>query len=144
MRRRRKRSENELTYEEEIEQNNLTDQIKKVKISTTPGDIRLQKDLQDFYNIETIEILNSGEKSCIILNFKNIPPEYPHTYHIRVPKLYPHDPPIVTCLNSGFRNEFIDQRGKITHPNLSGNWTAINSMITVAEILQEISSFTNV
>lgn len=143
IRRRRKRDENnsnENENKEDEEENHLSDQIKKVKISTTPGDLRLQKDLQDFQGINSIELLSAGEKSCIILNFTHLPQGYPHTYHIRVPKLYPHDPPIVTCLNHGFISEFIDQTGKVTHPNLGGNWTAINSMINVAEILQEISA----
>jgi ubiquitin-protein ligase len=132
---RRKRGSEELIEEE----CHLTEQIKKFRITSTPGDLRLQNDILDFQKIPSIRI-ETIEKSCIVLTFTDIPPDCPHSFHIRVPKLYPHDPPQVTCLNPGFLCQHIDANGKVHHPALGGNWTAINSLVDVAQILQEISS----
>jgi ubiquitin-protein ligase len=135
---RRKRGSEELSEEA----SHLTEQIKKFRITSTPGDLRLQNDILDFQKIQqqTIRIQESNEKSCIILTFIDMPPNCPHSYHIRVPKLYPHDPPQVTCMDPGFPCQYIDPNGKVHHPALGGSWTAINSLVDVAQILQEISS----
>jgi ubiquitin-protein ligase len=132
---RRKRGNEDLS-----EESSLSEQIKKVRITSTPGDLRLQNDLLDFQLIPSIQLHESQEKSCIVLTLKDVPSQCPNTYHIRVPKLYPHDPPLVTCLNPGFVCQFIDSTGKVHHPALSGNWTAINSLIDVARTLEEVSS----
>jgi ubiquitin-protein ligase len=122
------------------EEISLSEQIKKVRITSTPGDLRLQNDVLDFQSIPSIQLHESHEKSCIVLTLKNVPSECPDTFHIRVPKLYPHDPPLVTCLNPGFVCQYIDSTGKVHHPALSGNWTAINCLVDVAHTLEEVSS----
>lgn len=135
---RRKRGNDELSEEE----CHLTEQIKKVRITTTPGDLRLQKDILDIQKIEHlgIRIQESPEKSCIILTFTDMPPSCPHSYHIRVPKFFPHDPPQVTCMNPEYHCQYIEPSGRVHHPALGGSWTAINSLMDVVQILQEISS----
>jgi ubiquitin-protein ligase len=135
---RKKRGADELLSEENEQV--LSDQIKKVRISQTPGDIRLQKDLLDFIGINGVSIQETAEKSCIIITFTNMPFQSPNTYHIRIPKLYPHVPPVVTCLVPGFSSPYFDYNGKIIHPALTDEWTAINSLYDVAQILQDVIS----
>mmetsp|Transcript_12563 Transcript_12563/g.18977 ORF Transcript_12563/g.18977 Transcript_12563/m.18977 type:complete len:167 (-) Transcript_12563:63-563(-) len=118
----------------------LSDQIKRVKISTTPGDLRLQKDLKDFDHCDKLEFRCAGEIASVILTFKSIPACCPNTFLIRVPRHYPHHCPQVRCLSRGFHNQFIDCNGNVIHPDLTDNWNAMNSLMDIVRTLEYISA----
>ena len=64
----------------------------------------------------------------------------PNRFEVTVPKRYPHDPPVVRCIDDGFSCRFIDQKGVVMHQGLRNNWTAICTLGHVVQILQSIRS----
>ena len=55
-----------------------------------------------------------------------------------MPRYYPHNHPIVFCLNGGFSCPFILPTGEITHSSIREEWSAIGTLGTVVDILQSI------
>ena len=62
----------------------------------------------------------------------------PSLFRISVPRYYPHNHPVVFCLNEGFVCPFILPTGKITHSSICEDWSAIGTLGTVIDILQSI------
>jgi hypothetical protein len=63
----------------------------------------------------------------------------PTRFLIRVPRFYPHNGPVVQCLDSScYPNDFFDENGHSSHPLFSSDWSAIYSLSTVIETLRKI------
>lgn len=60
----------------------------------------------------------------------------PCHFSVEIPKYYPHDRPLVRCLNPCKPSPFIREHGIVCHPSLADGWVATNSLYTVVEILQ--------
>eukprot|EP01031_Cornospumella_fuschlensis_P035305 gene35305-42778_t len=128
----------------------LEGQVKKCKISCTPGELRLSKDVasierspqpKDFV-VEPCDRPNS-------VTIKFIHPTYSETsssgavewkFLVEVPKYYPHDPPKVKfvgmphTVSNGAR--FINIADEVQHPLLFGCWNATSCLKTVIDLLR--------
>jgi hypothetical protein len=63
----------------------------------------------------------------------------PSRFLIRVPRFYPHNGPVIQCLDSScYPNDFFDENGNSTHPLFSSDWLAIYSLTNVIETLRQI------
>ena len=86
------------------------------------------------------------ESGSIILAFAINPllPYIPTTFRVSVPRFYPHNSPIVHCLDEGYSTRgnfacpYILPSGEIMHDGLGESWSAIGSLATVIDILQNI------
>eukprot|EP01041_Mallomonas_annulata_P010516 gene10516-21930_t len=123
---------------DDIESCSLSDQIKRFRITVTPGELRMQKDLKSIQDVNGISFDYFDHGSCVVIRFKETCRFCPQTFQITIPRFYPHDKPIVRSLDKGFFNEYIDMEGKINHVNFGANWTAICSISDIIATLQHV------
>jgi len=135
----------------------VIDQAKRLRISKSPGEIRLSKDIleivkQEYFPIPVI--MTPGElPTQLFLSFEGggggggvgysacYSESIPSEFHITVDRYYPHHPPIVTCLDANYRRDmyFIDIDGSVRHPCLlEENWSALMTLSNVVQWLQEL------
>jgi ubiquitin-protein ligase len=115
----------------------LSEDIKRFRISETfPGDIRIQKEIQDLESLEGIRIQYSDH--CTTIAFLNMPLNCPNKFSMIIPRYYPHYPPQVRCLSHGFENMYIQSSGLISHPDVEINWTALDTLTKILNILHSI------
>jgi hypothetical protein len=62
----------------------------------------------------------------------------PRRFMVRVSKYYPHARPVVTCLEPQFRCAAIAADGEVLSPLLCEQWSAVNSIKTVVQILSRM------
>lgn len=101
---------------------------------------RLQKDLKEFQfrGIDGVTFQYPDEPGSIIVEFTDLIPFTPSLFSVRVPRYYPHNHPIVFCLNEGFSCPFILASGEIVHKGLDVDWSAIGTLGTIIDILNSI------
>ena len=101
---------------------------------------RLQKDLHELQlcGIHGFSILYPDETGSVTVEFLEAIPFAPSIFRISVPRYYPHNHPIIFCLNEGNPSQFILQSGEIIHSSLREEWSAIGTLSTVIDILQSI------
>ena len=124
----------------------LSEQIKRCRISVTPGELRLRKDISAITNLRGVEFDYPNSPSSLIIRFTStdLSSLCPKSFHVTVPRFYPHDLPIVKCLDSGFHNEFLDADGIVRHINLAERWTALNNLADILNTLESVrQSFTS-
>ena len=133
-----KRSKHEGESNEERSDSGLLEQTKKLKLTIDPGEIRLLKDIEIFIQSGNTEVIllprdHPLQLKVEFVNKDNL--QIPNIFQISVKKFYPHDAPIVRCLQPGFTCEYIMLDGLMIHPNLTENWSPISSL---TEILNTI------
>jgi len=60
---------------------------------------------------------------------------------VKVSEYYPHSSPVVTCLDRQFTGPFIDNQGEIQHMYLQNGWSAIGTLRTVIDIIQNLRPY---
>ena len=120
-------------------EDSLAEEIKKVRISYSPGELRLQSDLKDFDGSTAVTFSPCEDTSSRILTLLDIPDDCPCSFLVQINRHYPHKPPIVTCLDPGFYCEHIDTNGIVRHPELLEHWVAVYSLAKVVEVVRGIS-----
>eukprot|EP01039_Chlorochromonas_danica_P002101 gene2100-2295_t len=123
----------------------LEDQVKRCRISQTPGELRLAKDLEDLERMDCkdfgCERLQRNAVRITILSSRDCPPLHTRTgcsFIVEVSKFYPHDRPSVRCLEDSIQSPHVQPGGLVTHVELMGNWRATNSLRTVIYALREV------
>lgn len=147
----------------QVDGQDLECHIKRVKISYTPGELRLvvihfidanfvlhtlqfayrlQNDLKGIKELIDISVELTETPSCAIISFKIPVPGMPSRFLIQVPKFYPHNPPLIKLCDPAFHGLSIywDGTGKVVHDDLTSNWTAMSSLLNVIDILRNIRS----
>lgn len=88
---------------------------------------------------------SSGSHNSVIVCFRNIDKctprsiPLPSTFLIEVPKYYPHERPVVKCLDGGVRSPFIsEQTGLVIHSQLCELWVATFSLSEVLSVLKSV------
>mmetsp|Transcript_3255 Transcript_3255/g.5476 ORF Transcript_3255/g.5476 Transcript_3255/m.5476 type:complete len:305 (+) Transcript_3255:114-1028(+) len=121
----------------------LEDTIKRFRITYTPGEIRLGKDLKELKNFPGVQFELTDNPSSVIVNYLECnfqcdvhEMRLPSSFLITVPRYYPHANPEVTCMEDGFRSDCIDINGKVTHLQLQNEWSAIGTLATVLQVLE--------
>lgn len=115
----------------------LEGDLKKVRISHTPGQIRLQKDIDEAKQRYGLTVTLTDNPSSCILHF----PFAEHReirFLITVSKYYPHNHPMLRCLDFCTILPFLDNLGNVMHRGLKEDWTAICSIDTIIQILQVV------
>lgn len=135
----------------------LEERMKKVKITNSPGQIRLKRDLAEIGQVEGILFLPGVDCASIIIQFCDSASSSslsataasgmrsnlnPYRFSVSVPRYYPHACPIVKCLDMCQRSRFVDADGTIIHDILKkdGTWSAIMSLRDVINVLVFIRS----
>lgn len=127
------------------EEMSITEDIKKVRISTTPGLLRAQKDVKDFNDFYhgdcPVDLRVYHGEQEILCQFKALPPSCPNTFRISIPRFYPHSHPIVHCVSDiGSGSRFINsQTGLCSHINLGDGWTATMTLSDVVGTLEQVA-----
>lgn len=123
----------------------ITEDIKKVRISTTPGLLRAQKDVKDFNDsyagVCPVELRVYHGEQEIICQFKALPPSCPSMFRISIPRFYPHSHPIVHCVSdTGSSSRFINSHtGLCSHTNLEDGWMATMTLRDVVGTLEQVA-----
>ncbi len=123
--------------DEEKYESCLSEQIKKCRITVTAGELRMQKDLNAIKDYKSI-IFEFGSKSIIINFCDKYHSPCPDHFQIIIPNYYPHDKPIIKCLDMNYYNEFILQNGNVLHPNIELNWNALCTLDNIIDTIQII------
>ena len=116
---------------------------KSPRAMTTPGTLRLMKDLEELESNATVILEQNDGPNIVSMEYhvdQGFRGRCPNRFEVTVPKMYPHDPPVVRCIDDGFSCRFIDQKGVVMHQGLRNNWTAICTLGHVVQILQSIRS----
>ncbi len=138
----------------------LEGQIKRVRITYTPGELRsvvkretclywtyvassllrLAKDIQEVSRLIDVSAQITEIPSIASISFPNPENEaIPSKFLITVPKFYPHNAPIVQCLDYGVLpfSSYFDENGRLNHRIIS-DWRAVYSLLTVIQSLREL------
>eukprot|EP01038_Epipyxis_sp_PR26KG_P008438 gene8438-11415_t len=121
----------------------LVEKIKRCRITNTPGELRLQKDVQEL-NEDGVNIKFSVNPASIIITFDKSGEEddfyLPSSFSVEVPKYYPHSAPQIKCLDNQIyqTSSYINVNGDVIHIGLNQNWNALCSLRNVVEILKHI------
>lgn len=117
----------------------VSEQIKRFRISTTPGEIRLQKDLIEIRDLQHVVLEYGDDPSNVILHYKyDSCALCPNRFSISIKRFYPHDAPVVVCLDTGFTSPFITASGLVIHRALLEDWSALSSLATIIDSVQQI------
>jgi ubiquitin-protein ligase len=123
---------------------NVVDQLKRVRITCSPGELRLRKDIQEYEKNQNngndrIIFENTSEPGSVLIKFVDSNSDSsPSIYLIMVEKYYPHQRPIVKCLQENYQCISILISGEVVHTALCDEWTAINSLSTIIDVLNNI------
>ena len=107
----------------------------------------MQKDLKELYGRNDVSFQYPEEPGSVIISFLTDPllPFIPTIFRVNIPRFYPHNSPEVYCLDEEYscRGRFmcpyiLSTTGEISHDGLGESWSAIGSLTTVIEILQNI------
>ena len=107
----------------------------------------MQKDLKELYGRNDVSFQYPEEPGSVIISFVTDPllPFIPTIFRVNIPRFYPHNAPEVYCLDEEYssRGRFmcpyiLSTTGEISHDGLGESWSAIGSLTTVIEILQNI------
>jgi len=99
----------------------------------------LGKDLQEIQGLKTLTVKLTDNPASIILNFNVDDDSIPSSFLVEVPRYYPHSRPNVTCLQEKFRNtRYIGSSREVMHSILREEWSAIGSIRTVIDTLNQI------
>lgn len=115
----------------------LSEQIKRFRISVTPGELRMRKDLHSLRSHRGFNIEFAEEPSCVTLRFSDAHMLSPLTFKINIPRFYPHDTPVITCIDSEHAHDFFDSDGYVSLRSLGINWTAMCSILDVLLAVQK-------
>ena len=117
--------------------------IKRCRIYTTPGQLRLLTDIQEVEDGDpdvTIEM--TDDPVSINIHFINTPTG-PVTFSYTVPKFYPHQPPVIRRLLPTTTNgSLYAPDGKLLHHKLNENWSVVDSLRTSLSILRDVLHLT--
>lgn len=145
----------------------LEDQVKRCRISQTPGELRwecsvqfccpllpltlvlmyrLAKDLEELERMDRKDfrcerLQRNAVHITILSSREGCPLPQPRTscsFIVEVSKFYPHDRPSVRCLEDSIQSHYVQPGGLVTHVDLMANWRATNSLTTVISALREI------
>ena len=95
------------------------------------------KDLKETSDLDGIWVEFADIPSSVIVRFLNA--SYgPSIFLVTVPRYYPHNAPLVRCLEGGFTCDHFNASGEVIHQKLNTDWFATSSLITVITILEEI------
>ena len=81
------------------------------------------------------------EPSALLLNYKDSTfngVRIPTRFMLKVSKYYPHQSPVVTCLQAEFCASFVSPDGEILHTHLQSGWSALGTIKTVVDIIQSV------
>ena len=116
-------------------------EAKKVRSTTTPGTLRLMKDIECLENDDSIVLELGEEPGKVTVEYRvdqSFASQCPNRFEVTVLKRYPHEAPLVCCLDQGFACRFIHDSGTVVHPAFGEEWNAICSLTNVVEALQAI------
>jgi hypothetical protein len=137
----------------------LEENIKRCRISNTPGELRfifflffrkfrriklsffyvrrLQKDIKELRDMIGIRIESTIDPATIIIFFESN--DLPNKFSVNVTRYYPHAHPIVVCLSPRPPGcHFIDNNGLVIHSSLMECWSAVHSLRNVVEVINTL------
>lgn len=131
--------------EERLRQDNEIHALKRSRsVAVTPGELRLQKDLESLdeqlHHYITIE-RHEDDNQRITLRYlvdKELQDKIPNNFELTVRRFYPHDRPFIRCLDPGFTCSYILENGDVIHESLTRNWTAVCGLGDIIESVQEV------
>ena len=121
--------------------NILLEKTKRLKLTNTPGELRLQKDVNALRGVSGIRITPSNtSNSEYFVNFHDelVGLRCPSRFLVAAKKFYPHTAPNIQCLEDGFIGDFIGHDGKLVEGLIEQNWTALCSLSDALDILNKI------
>ena len=122
-------------------------------ILSLKGEIRLQKDIEALLRVGTkgFELLPRTEPCELKVRFSPFLQDVsmhviesvllPCDFLIIVDKFYPHDRPIVKCLDPGYNCIHIDDDGTLIHYDLADNWSPICALGDIVKSIQNVRLF---
>jgi len=124
-------------------------ETKRLKMSKTPGEIALARDVGDMAGaaglIISINDENSREAYIEFVAQCGIQICCPCRFSVLVPSYYPHNVPVVVCQDEAFveawshSSDYVDSKGIVQHPLFHQiNWTALCSLKDIVIALSEI------
>lgn len=126
-----------------VDEDPISEQIKRCRISCSPGELRLQKDITEVRQLEGIRIEYTEYSSNAFIAFTDNKEDCPNNFLVTVSRFYPHTKPLVRVLDNGYVSTYISQAGEVIHEGLTDQWTAIGSLATVVHILRQVREFYN-
>lgn len=115
----------------------LEGDLKKVRISYTPGQLRLLKDIEEAKQKFQLKVLQGESPSTCVLHLI-LSDGREVRFQMTVPRYYPHNAPVVRCLDFYHILPFLDNNGIVVHRGLNEDWNAICSIDNVIQILQVV------
>ena len=103
----------------------MIDAMKKVRIAQSPGEIRLEKELEQLGSQEQsigYSVQRTLNKSVILINvsMNASPTPINCTFRVFIPKYYPHNCPLITIEGSSASMMISDGKGKYIPTDLGG------------------------
>ena len=118
----------------------LSDYIKRCRINTTPGQLRLNSDVKDLQaNVPSVVVETTDDPMQVIVRFLDGPPE-PSAFSFTVSRFYPHERPLVRCISpfSPVDCQWFASDGSVLHPELQAGWTGIHTLSSAVTVLERV------
>jgi ubiquitin-protein ligase len=119
----------------------LSESIKRCRINTTPGQLRLHSDVHECVAAQPadVRIEGTGDPMQIILHFTDNGVG-PNTFSYTVPRYYPHQRPFIRCVSPcrGGSSIYISSTGEVIHNDIQNGWTGVHSLSTAIQVLRRI------
>ena len=119
--------------------------MKRVRITNSPGRIRLRKDLAEIGEQYGVSISSCPDEASVLVDFVNATgASTPRQFIITVPHYYPHVKPVVKCLDYMGGSAYIATDGEVIHDVIGENWTALLSLRDIVGVLMSIRTDYNI
>jgi hypothetical protein len=117
----------------------VSDEIKKFRITVSPGEIRLQKDVAELGQPPGIELSPADRASAVIVRFvDHRAGASPSLFLVAVGKFYPHQAPRIHCLEQGYASPLVREDGFVTHPFFGRDWMPMYTLGDMIGVLHRI------
>lgn len=75
--------------------------------------------------------------ACVMITFDEVSgtAPTPRRFMVKVSKYYPHDRPLVVCMDAGYQNVSLGAGGEVRHTYLQEGWTAMGSLRSIITLL---------
>jgi hypothetical protein len=150
--------------------NVASEKMKRCRIAVSPGELRLRKDLEQCHDLEdarladSLRFIRTPDPLTVNILFESPAPSLgmggaaplragpsgammglgrPNAFSIKVPRFYPHSPPLVTVPDPKFhgRLPFVGEDGRVTHPLVNQDWNVIMTLRDVVGALRLIRAW---
>lgn len=121
----------------------LSASVKRCRIATTPGQLRLHSDVIELIAacVANVQIEKTDDPMCVLVHMSEDGGQRDNiSFSYTVSKFYPHQRPNIRCISkiSPSRSSFLSHNEEVLHRELHDGWSGICSLGTAVIVLRRL------